>query len=141
MTVQAKPTKVAGTFYWCSFAKPNEMSGKYQFDLGNLSDKAVKALEDMGLSVKNKEDRGYYITFKSTMPIESVDEAGNVITSREGEITHLVGNGSTGYVVASFYDWEFKGKKGRSPSARKVVVQNLVKYDSEGGTQEEDDVL
>ena len=138
MTVQAKPTKVAGTFYWCSFAKPNEMSGKYQFDLGNLSDKAVKALEDMGLSVKNKEDRGYYITIKSTRPIESVTEDDQIITGRDGEIVHLVGNGSKGYVVVGYYDWEFKGKKGRSPSARKVVIQDLIKYDAEGNEQEED---
>lgn len=140
MTAQAKPTKIAGTFYWCSFAKPNEMSGKYQFDLGNLSDKGVKAFEDMGINVKQKEDRGYFVTFKSTKPIESVDSEDNLITTREGEIIHLVGNGSKGYVVTSYYDWEFKGKKGRSPSARKVVIQDLIKYESNENT-EDDDVL
>jgi hypothetical protein len=137
MTVQAKPTKIAGTFYWCSFAKPNDMSNKYQFDLGNLSEKAVKAFEDMGIGVKHKEDKGNYVTFKSTRPIESVDDAGNVITSREGEVVSLVGNGSKGYVVAGYYDWEFKGKKGRSPSARKVVIQDLIKYESEGSVEED----
>lgn len=130
MTTQYKPIKISGKFYWAQFAKQNEMSGKYQFDFGNLSDKAVAVLEDLGLPVRNKEDRGNYLTFKSTRPIEAFDADGNVISSREGVQAKSVGNGSTGVVTVGFYDWEFKGKKGRSPSAKRVVVEQLVEFDA-----------
>jgi hypothetical protein len=56
--------------------KPNEMSGKFQVDLCNLSDKAVGALEEMGIEVKTKEGKGAYVTCKSTRPIAAYDDGG-----------------------------------------------------------------
>lgn len=123
--------QVKGTFYWSYFNKPNDMSGKYQFDFGNLSDKAVEALQELGIKVANKEDRGNYLTFKSIRPIEVVDEAGDIISDRDGVAKKLVSNGSKGIVTVGYYDWEFKGKKGRSPSAKKVVITDLVEYKKE----------
>jgi len=107
------------------------MAEKYTFDLGNLSDAAVAALQELGIKVANKEDRGNYLTFKSTRPIEVVDEAGDIISDRDGVAKKLVSNGSKGIVTVGYYDWEFKGKKGRSPSAKKVVITDLVEYKKE----------
>lgn len=123
--------QIKGTFYWCYFNKQNPMAEKYTFDLGNLSDAAVAALQELGIKVANKEDRGNYLTFKSTRPIEVVDEAGDIISDRDGVAKKLVSNGSKGIVTVGYYDWEFKGKKGRSPSAKKVVITDLVEYKKE----------
>ena len=41
------PITVRGTVYWCERNKLNKYSNKYQVQLGNLSDKAVEAIEEM----------------------------------------------------------------------------------------------
>lgn len=123
--------KVAGTFYWSYFAKKNDMSGQYQFDFGNLSEKAVEALKEIGLNPREKDDKGFYLTFKSKYPIEVFDDAGEIISDRDGVTKKIVANGSKGIVTVGYYDWEFKGKKGRSPSAKRVVVTDLVEYNKD----------
>jgi hypothetical protein len=42
---------------WAQLAKVNDMSGKFQVNLCNLSDAAAKALEDLGISTLNKEEK------------------------------------------------------------------------------------
>lgn len=117
--------KISGTFYWANFYELNAMSGKYQFDFGNLSEAAVKWLEGKGIAVQNKgDDKGYYITYKSAnYPIKPLDSDG---LPMDQEIK--VGNGSRGVVVTSAFEWKFKNKKGMSASAKKVVVTDLKKY-------------
>ena len=41
------PITVRGTVYWCERNKLNKYSNKYQVQLGNLSEKAVEAIEEM----------------------------------------------------------------------------------------------
>lgn len=135
-----KPIKIAGTFYWANFSKQNEMSGKYQFDFGNLSDKAVQALKDLGLNVATNKDYSPHITFKSTRPIEVRDSDGNIISDRNGVAAKFVSNGSKGIVSAWYYDWEFKNKKGRSPSARNIEVTELVEYNNNPSVEDENDI-
>ena len=53
----SKAVKIKADLMWANLQKRNDMSGKYQVDLCNLSPAAVGALEDMGLAVKSKEDR------------------------------------------------------------------------------------
>ena len=113
---------------WANLTQPNAMSNKYQVDLCNLSDKAVKAMESMGLSVKyrdDKADKGNYITCKSTNPIKATMQDGTNVDT-------LVGNGSKATASVGFYDWSFKGKKGRSPSLKKLVITELVSFDQAG---------
>ena len=43
--------KIKADIMWAYLTKPNEMSGKYQVDLCNLSEKASEALESMGIDV------------------------------------------------------------------------------------------
>jgi len=71
---------------WAQLTKVNDMSGKYQVNLCNLSDAAVKALESLSISTLNKEGMGNYITCKSNTPIKSYD-------AECEEIKELNGNG------------------------------------------------
>ena len=133
----AESIKVAGTVMWANLEKVNDMSGKYQFDLCNLSQAAAKALEGLGLNTRtndNKPELGIYITFKSVRPIRAYNPDGTIIDQ-------LVGNGSTATVVAGYYDWAFKGKKGRSPSCVKLVINNLQVFGGSNEEESEDDMV
>ena len=118
-----KPIAVNATLYWASTQTKNEMSDKYQVDLGELSDKAVMALESMGIEVKNKEEQGNYITVKSSNPIKVFDANGIILDS-----TIKIGNGSKAKAALSYYDWTYKAKSGRSPSLVKMMVTDLVEF-------------
>jgi hypothetical protein len=126
--------KLAGQFYWSNFYELNQLSGKYQFEFGNLSDAAVKWLEEKGIEVKNKGDeRGYYLTYKSAnYPFKPLDDEG-LPWNQEVK----VGNGSKGVVVTGLFEWKFKNKKGVSPSAKKVVITQLKEYKPEGESVDE----
>ena len=132
--------KVKAKTMWANLYKVNEMSGKYQVDLCELSDSAVRAIEDLGLTVRNdpnKPEKGFFITVKSNHPIRAQDKNGNELKDV------LVGNGSEVTASISFYDWKWKNKTGRSPSPVKLVVDQLVEY-NEGAEEDElveDDVL
>jgi hypothetical protein len=126
--------KIKANVMWAFLNKPNEMSGKYQVDLCDLSDKAVEGLEGIGLEVKFKEGKGNYITCKSQRPIYAYDDGGTEIGER------LVGNGSEAVCVISTYDWTFKAKKGKSPSLKKMVITDLKEY-QEGVVEEDEDFI
>ena len=124
-----KPIPVKGTVYWANLTSKNAMSGKYQFDLGNLSGAAVNALEERGMKPRNKGDeKEDFITIKSNNPIRAFNTSGD-------EIGCLVGNGSVAAVVVGHYDWNnpTTNKPGRSPSCLKLVITDLNEYTEEGG--------
>lgn len=125
---------VAGDMYWCNLTEPNQMSNKYQFDLCNLSERACDALDALGISVKANEKRpeqGAYITLKSSSPISAFTEDGEEIDCR-------IGNGSKAKVRVGFYDWKYQKKSGRSPSAKRIVVTDLIEYDNTGNINNEE---
>lgn len=125
----AKPVTVKATVMWCNHNKVNEMSNKYQLELTNLSENAVKALEGIGLEVRKREDKpekGFYITCKSVRQMDKIfDKTGASL------IDVSIGNGSTGTAIVGTYDWSFKNKKGLSASLIKMTIDNLVAYDAE----------
>ena len=131
MSDKPKPITINTTLYWANLTTKNEMSGKYQVDLGQLSDAAVEALQQRGIDVKNKPpadedsvDKGNFITCKSQSPIKAYNTSGD-------EIGELVGNGSQAKAAIGYYDWTNPaGKKGRSPSILKLVVTELEVYES-----------
>jgi hypothetical protein len=129
-------TVVKGTAYWAQLEQVNQYSGKYQVDISNLSAPAVEALQERGISVKNKGDeRGFFITCKSKYPIAANDTAGQ---SLEGV---KIGNGSGITAVVNSYEWTSpQGKKGVSPNLKKLVVTDLVVYDKDGGEGEDVDL-
>jgi hypothetical protein len=122
--------KVKADVFWCQHDKVNEMSGKFQLNLCNLSDAAVDALERMGISVQVGEDgkasMGKYITCKSTTPIRVHDADGN-------QLNEKIGNGSKAKALITSYEWTYKNKKGVSPSLKKLVITDLVEFATAGG--------
>lgn len=139
MSEEKKAIKLKADLFWCQHNKVNEKSGKFQLNLCNLSDAAVEALEDMGISVQmdgdKKADMGKYITCKSENPIRVFD-------ADNDEITEAIGNGSKGKALVSSYSWTYKSKKGISPSLKKLVVTDLVEYVAASGISADDeDVL
>jgi len=140
MTKEKKAIKLKADLFWCQHTKINEMSGKFQVNLCNLSDAAVEALEEMGISVQvgedKKADMGKYITCKSkNKPMKAFDVDGD-------EITEDIGNGSKAKALVGTYAWTYKTKKGVSASLIKLVVTDLVEYEGGGGISADDeDVL
>lgn len=130
---QTQPVKIKADIMWAYMDKPNEMSGKYQIDLCQLSDAAVSALEGMGLTVRQKEDKGYFITCKSTNPIKAFNPTGEPL---EG-IT--IGNGSKAVAMVGFYEWKYQKKEGLSPSLKRLVIEDLVQYESDSSFIDVDD--
>jgi hypothetical protein len=131
-----KPVRIEATLMWPFLDKPSDMSGRYQVDLTNLSEKDVKALEDMGITVRNKEGKGFFVTTKSHHPIKAVDKNGDKVLAH-------VGNGTKAICVVGTYPWIFKNKKGVSPSLKKLVITNLVTYSPnlQQDQEETEDVL
>ena len=131
--------KLKADVYWASLNRKNEMADAYTVDLCNLSDKAVAALEDMGISVQEnlekKPEQGKYITCKSQRPIKAFD-------TDNDEIVEDIGNGSKAICMIGSYSWTYKNKKGVSPSLAKLVITDLVEYASGGNISVDDeDVL
>lgn len=131
----AKAIKIKGDIMWAFLDRKNEMSDRYQVDLCNLSQAAVGALEDMGITVNSKPEKGFFITCKSTNPIRAYID-GNELCDV------AIGNGSEGVAVISTYEWSWKGKTGISPSLRKLEVTKLEVYeDAEEALDVDDEVL
>lgn len=127
--------KIKAKLFWAQLNEPNEMSGKYQVDLANLSPDAVKELTALGIKVNKRDnddyERGHYITCKSTYPIKATDNNGLPIATDV-----RVGNGSDAVAVVDTYDWKFKGKSGKSPSLTTLVVTDLINYEAAGSIPE-----
>lgn len=117
--------KLKADIYWAQLNRKNEMSDAYQLNLCNLSDKAVAALEDMGISIQEnaekKPEMGKYITCKSQKPIKAYDVDGV-------DIIEDIGNGSKALCMVGPYSWTYKNKKGVSPSLGKLIVTDLVVF-------------
>jgi hypothetical protein len=117
-----KPLKIEADLMWAFLDTPNKMSGKYQVDLCNLSKSAIKALEDAGVNVHNKGDKGFFVTAKSTnYPIKTEDAQGNPITVK-------VGNGSRGIALVNFYDHKYSKQHGLGVGINKLMITDLVEY-------------
>ena len=126
--------KIKCEVFWAQLDKMNDMSGKYQVNLGKLSDKAVEALEAMGLSVNEKEDMGKFIVCKSNSIMRAYDTDNDLVTEK-------IGNGSKAKAIIKPYEWTYKNKKGKSPSLVKLVITDLVEYASTDSAIEDDEVL
>ena len=117
-----QPITLKGTLYWVERNKLNKFSDKYQIVLGNLSEKAVAALDDMGIAAANKGDeKDYFITMKSKNPMRVTDDQGVVYDSDV-----MIANGSEAVCVVGYYDWSVG--TGRSPSMIKCKVTKMIEY-------------
>ena len=119
----------------------NDMAGKFTVDLAQLSDAAITALEDMGLTIQNKGDhRGSYITCKSKMKFRAEDETrqpillrGRTPVDEEDDPNEgvSIGYGTKATCVVGYYDCEYMKKSGRSPSCKKIIINELIPYEAE----------
>jgi hypothetical protein len=129
-------TKFVGvTLYWPFLYERNNLSNKYQVDICNLSDAQVEALEDRGVTVRNKGDeRGNFLTAKSDKyEIRPYDTNG---TELKG-IT--IGNGSKATILFDTFSWKNPaGKKGVSMGIKKLIVTDVVEYSKDATTADED---
>ena len=117
-----QPLTIKGTLYWVERNKLNKFSDKYQIVLGNLSEKAVAALDDMGIAAANKGDeKDYFITMKSKNPMRVTDEQGV-----EYDADVMIANGSEAVCVVGYYDWSVG--TGRSQSMIKCKVTKMIEY-------------
>lgn len=132
---EMQSVKVKADVMWAQLDKVNEMSGKFQLNLCNLSDAAVVALEEMGITVAEKEGQGKYITCKSSIPIKAFDNDGIELTGVK------IGNGSKAKAIITAYEWKYKNKKGVSPSLRKLVITDLIEYGGGGADLDDEEVL
>lgn len=136
--MELKPLKVQADIMWAFLDTPNQLSGKYQVDLCNLTKGAVETLKGMGVNVRTRDDqpeKGSYITAKSVnFPIKTEDTDGNPLTVK-------VGNGSKGVALLKPYEYSYKGKKGVGVGINKLVVTDLKVYDGVDATETADDVL
>lgn len=125
--------------YWANVHTPNDMSGKFQVDLTNLSDERINWLEDQGINVRTKEnlpEMGTFITAKSQYPILTVDTSGKIMED-------LLGNGTVADIIFDTYSGKNKFGTYAGVSVKKVVVKSLVPYASKEEAEEEeiDEVL
>lgn len=132
---ESQSVKIKADVMWAQLDRPNELSNKYQVNLCNLSDAAVVALEEMGISVPEKEGQGRYITCKSANPIKAFDNDGVELSGVK------IGNGSKAKAIITSYEWKYKNKKGVSPSLRKLVITDLVEYGGGGADLDDEEVL
>ena len=128
---------IRAVLMWAHLEKENEMSGKFQVDLTQLSDGAVEALEDMGITVNFNDEKQHFVTCKSTRPIKARDADGASLAGV------LVGNGSQAVAKVGPYEWKFKNKVGVSPSLNKLTVTDLEEYvgDEDGDEDNYDEAL
>ena len=135
-----KSISVQAEIYWACTQTPNPTSDKEQYtvNLAKLSDKAVKALQELGVNVlsnaEKRPDEGHYITCKSNYKIDAFDSKGELIPA-----TTKIGNGSKATVTVSTYNWNYRGKTGTSPSIRKLTINDLIVY--QGADTVEDEAL
>lgn len=123
--METKQLKIEADLMWAFLDTPNAMSGKYQVDLCNLSNNAIKALEELGVNVRNKDDKGFFITAKSkNYPISAIDEKGAPVFAK-------VGNGSRGIALIKPYAYKVNGKSGVGVGINKLIVTKLVEYNAE----------
>lgn len=134
-----KSVAINADIFWACTQHPNPSADKEQYtvNLSNLSEKAVQALQSMGVTVRNdpvkREAEGNYITCKSNYKIDAVDKDGNPIPA-----TVKIGNGSKATVIVSSYEWTYRGKKGVSPSIKKLTITDLIEYNT---AKVEEDVI
>lgn len=128
---------IRATVAFPNFERVDSFSEKYSVQFANLSEAAVEKLEELGISIAEKEDdkygRGQYITSKSKFPIIPVDANGN---SFEGQ-TQQIGYGSIVKATIKPVPYTMGGRSGVTPRVVRVEVEELVQSAVAGGGSDE----
>lgn len=142
MSSDVKPVKVACELFWATWmenfnTKFNEDNDKYEATIGCLSDKAAKALEELGIKIKERDPMGKYVVAKSKFKFEPVDTDGNPVDVSK------IGNGTKAYALVSSYRHKMSAKFGAAPSVKMIIITELKEYNPEAkvAEEEEDEIL
>ena len=120
------------------FETTDEMSGKYQVVLGNLSPAAVEKLEELGIKVRQDNgEMGATIKPTSKWPIIPVDVDGNSFMGA----TSQIGYGSVVRATIKPFAYNVGGNSGVSPKIERIVIEELAVPQDGGGNFEEGEVL
>lgn len=122
----------------------DQLSQKYSIQLGNLSAAAVEKLEELGMTVKNKDDaynRGSFIECKSKFPI---DNSGmyKILYEADGKtpfenVPSAIGAGSVVVATLKTYEWKAPGNKsGVGAHVVKLAVEELSQPEAALDTQD-----
>ena len=124
----------------------DQLSQKYSIQLCNLSGPAVEKLEELGMTVKNKDDaynRGSFIECKSEFPIDNSGQY-DILYEADGktafeDVPTAIGAGSVVRATLKTYAWSAPGNKsGVGAHVVKLAVEEvaqpvatLLDYDEE----------
>lgn len=142
------------TLFYPALATPNQMSDKYQVNIGGLTDEHIKALKEMGVDASQIKEpqkfddpkkqeiadaQGKFIVARSEFPVKVVNGKKKDI---DETVIKTIGNGSVANVQLNSYDWTFKGKQGTSAGLQQVMLLKHVKYEgfADEFDQEEDEL-
>lgn len=119
------------TLMWANLDTKNDMSGKYQVDLVNLTEENVEKAKALGLHVKSnpaRPEKGFFLTPRSTFPIVPLDTSHNPLKA-------VVGNGTLANVLMSYYIPKRKppGAPDRSPTILRLTITDLKEYTPQAG--------
>lgn len=125
MAEAKKFIKVQGVLFFTKFlSKPNthfdDDNKRMELCLGNLSDKAVKAIEELGVRTKRKDKLGHHLHAKSLYKFRVFDEQGEEVDLES------VGDGTTVTCRVSGYVTKKSKEFGLSASVDNIQVLNLV---------------
>jgi len=141
MSINNESVTIRATIAFPNLEREDAMAGKYTVQLANLSDAAVKKLEELGVKVAYKDgdkyERGNYITCKSKFPIIPKDVDGN---SFEG-MTERVGYGTIVRAAVKPVEWTMGGRSGVSPRIAFMVIDKLVEPETSSNSPDLDDAL
>ena len=142
--------KISSTIMWAFLDKKDtsfnpEETAKYQVDLCFLSEAAVAKLESIGVNVREKQDKGSFITCKSKYVINAYDTDGNTLVGSDRDSglplsgNVKVGNGSTATVTLSTYGYTTPaGKKGTNATVKRLCITDLIEFEAETSSEDDD---
>jgi|TARA_R110000796_G_scaffold102405_2_gene211435 hypothetical protein len=133
---QENPIFITGECNWAFLIEPNSKFSDdrnppiWSIDV-DVNDENRPVIEGAGLTIKTKEGRNDFVTFKrkTIWPNGEPKEAPIVIdaecNSWDGK---RIANGSVISVKAIPYTWNFNGKSGRGADLSKVQVLEFIEY-------------
>lgn len=127
---------ITGTSYWAKVFPETAQENKYSIDVCNLDQATIKLCKELGLKVKNindkREDHVSFWTY-ATFPDGSTKDL-TVLDSALNPLKKLIGNTSKVSVEFNMKPWEYKGKSGKRGDLKALHVLELSEYNAPPGS-------
>lgn len=127
--------KIKGTLFYAHIKEPDTKgkfpTNKYKVDL-SVSESTKKALQELGVEVKNKgDDKGDFVVLKSSYRPTVLDPEGNILVD-----VPLIGNGSIATITVSLYENKAPNGGKNCLGFNTVALEKLVSYEAKLLTDE-----